>query len=136
MTIDTAEDDVLGFVHRLDALMALQTTDAFRVGLELGLIDPIAWRQSCVRDCRAFDRDGSGRAVAALGSTKHQTPNPKETPSSNYQTPMSRREPPWDLELGISLVLGVWCLGFHQYVSVSVTIPLYKKSSTSPGGGL
>ena len=46
MTIGAAEHDiVIGLMHRLDAVMTLETADAFRVGLGLGLIDPIARRQ-------------------------------------------------------------------------------------------
>ena len=55
---------MLRFMHRLDALMALQTTDAFHVGLRLRLIDPIMRRQCCASDCRSFDRNRSRRAVA------------------------------------------------------------------------
>src|ERR1700730_7260806 len=65
VTIGAAEHDVLfRFVHRFDALMTLQTTDAFRAGLSLGLIDPIARRQCCASGCRSFDRNRSRRTVA------------------------------------------------------------------------
>ena len=42
MAIGAAEHDVRGRVHRLDAVVALIAADTLRVGLRLGLIDPIA----------------------------------------------------------------------------------------------
>ena len=43
-----------------------------------------------------------------MRSTKSQIPNPKEAPIPKFQSnPIL-----WRLELGISLVLGIWCLGF------------------------
>ena len=47
VTIGAAEHDVRGFVHRLDAGVALQAADAFRVRLAWRLIDPIASRTRC-----------------------------------------------------------------------------------------
>src|SRR5207253_5488209 len=44
-----------------------------------------------------------------------QTPNPKEAPSYKHQTPNRTREFPfWNLSIGIALVLGIWCWGFHS----------------------
>jgi hypothetical protein len=52
-------------------------------------------------------------------NTKHQTPNTKEAPTPKLQTPEKLQTPSsklearatvWSLELGISLVFGVWCL--------------------------
>jgi hypothetical protein len=44
MAISAAKHHVLGFVHRLDALMALQTADALGIGFALRLIDPVPRR--------------------------------------------------------------------------------------------
>jgi hypothetical protein len=90
MTIDTAEDDVLGFVHRLDALMTLQTTDAFDVGFGLCLIDPIARRQCRACGHRSFDGDGGRRTIAGGGkflaeSNRGKKKQRKQT--SNAQRP-------------------------------------------------
>jgi hypothetical protein len=84
VAIGAPEHDVFGFVHWLDALMALQTADALCIGLGLRLIDPISRRQSCACDCRPLNGNRSRRAVALLRSTKHQTPSSKKAPSSNY----------------------------------------------------
>ena len=63
MTVDAAQDDVRGGVHRLDPVMALEAAGAFRVGLGLGLVDPVAgWTGGWVGD--GFVRgNGGGRAV-------------------------------------------------------------------------
>src|SRR6266480_5275491 len=42
-------------------------------------------------------------------NTKHQAPNTREVPSSKLEA----RAAVWSLELGISLVFGVWCLVFR-----------------------
>jgi len=44
MTIDTTEYHVRSFVHRLYALMTLQTSCAFRIRFCLRLINPVAGR--------------------------------------------------------------------------------------------
>jgi hypothetical protein len=90
VTIGAAEYNVLlGLVHRLDAVMALQATDAFRVGLRLGLIDPITRRQCCASGGRSFDRNRSRRAVAGrgrlLGENERRGKQQKQT--SNVQRP-------------------------------------------------
>jgi len=54
---------LFGLVHRLDALMALQTTDTLSVRLRLRLIDPISWRQRRARDCRSCSRNRRRRTV-------------------------------------------------------------------------
>src|SRR5438046_6721002 len=65
VTIAAAEHDILfGLVHRLDALMALQTTDTLSVRLRLRLIDPISWRQRRARNWRSCNRSRSRRTVA------------------------------------------------------------------------
>ena len=46
VAIGAAEHDVRRRVHRLDAGVALIAADAFRVGLRLGLVDPVALRGS------------------------------------------------------------------------------------------
>ena len=71
MTIDAAKHDVLGFVHRLDALMALQTANALGVCFALGLIDPVPRRQSCAFDDWFLNRDRSRRSVAGRFALCH-----------------------------------------------------------------
>src|SRR5260370_9976197 len=107
MTIGATEHDILfRFVHRLDALVTFQTTNAFSVRFRLGLIDPVSRRQCCARDCRSWHGNRCGRTVAFLRSTKSQTPKPKEAPTSNNQR--TTQDAFWILEIGISLGFGVW----------------------------
>src|SRR5438046_10599127 len=81
VTIGAAEHDILfGLVHRLDALMALQTTDTLSVRLHLRLIDPISRRQRRARDCRSCSRNRRRRTVAFFRNAKPQPPNPQATP--------------------------------------------------------
>lgn len=44
-----------------------------------------------------------------MKKTEHQTPNPREIPSSNHEGATQRL---WNLVIDVSLVLGVWFLGF------------------------
>jgi len=51
VAIGAAENHMRRGMHRLHALVALIAADAFRVGLRLGLIDPVArWRRRRTRD--------------------------------------------------------------------------------------
>jgi len=63
MAIGAAKHDVLGFVHRLDALVALQTANALGVSFASRLVDPVPWRQSCAHDCRPLNRNRNRRAI-------------------------------------------------------------------------
>src|SRR6202011_2428168 len=77
-------------MHRLDALMALQTADAFSVRLRLRLIDPISWWQGRATDCRSCNRNRSRRAVAGsfLGEKRTRcTKQKKKTPNAERPTP-------------------------------------------------
>ena len=61
-----------------------------------------------------------------LGKTpnsKHQTPEKSQTPNLQCRgrfldwiaDPLSQGAPVWNLELGASLVFGVWCLVFRHF---------------------
>jgi len=63
MAISAAKHDVLGFVHRLDALMTLQTANALGVSFALRLIDPVPRRQNCACSDRSLNGNGSRRSV-------------------------------------------------------------------------
>ena len=101
VAIGAAEHDVRGLVHRLDAVVALVAADAFRVGLSLGLIDPVLLREGGGLGDGDFRWDGGGRAVAGgwfwglgeEGRRREEEEEEKET--SNVQRPTSnvqRRE--------------------------------------------
>src|SRR5713101_2020315 len=74
------------------ALVAFQATDALRVCFALCLINPVARRQRNGRYCRSLNWNRSGWAVTGFGSTKSQTPKPKQASNSNDQTPNGPRE--------------------------------------------
>src|ERR1700732_1446865 len=68
--------------------MTLQTTDAFRVGLRLGLIDPITRRQCCANGCRSFDRNRSRRTVGGRGRLgENECRGKQQKQTSNVQRP-------------------------------------------------
>ena len=115
-------------MHRLNSVVTLITTGAFRIGGGLGLIDPILAGTGRGRGRGNILRQRSGRAVAVLerglGSTKHQAPSTKEAPSTKHQRADAHEPHLWSLKFGASLELGAWSLELHQYVSVMVKIPL------------
>src|SRR5690606_33981489 len=70
VAIDAAEHDVGGGVHVLDALVALDATGAFAVGLGVRLVDPIGLGEVGVgigRGCGRLAGGGDGGAVDGVG---------------------------------------------------------------------
>ena len=130
MTIGATKHDMRRLVHRLHPAMALNASRAFRVRRPLRLIDPVLPGTGRRRGDGEVWRERSGGADARgrdddLGSSKHQAPNSKEAPTTKHQTKRARRGTDlWSLGFGASLELGAWDLELHQYVSVTVKIPL------------
>lgn len=92
MAISAAKHDVLGFVHRLDAVMTLQTANALGVSFALRLIDPVPRRQGCARGHRSLNGNGSRRSVTGgcflLGEHRPRDEKKnKKTLNAEHRTP-------------------------------------------------
>src|ERR1043166_2430734 len=91
MAICATKDDMRSLVHRLDALVALIATRAFRVSRRLGLIDPVLARPGRGRGDGKVRRERSGRTVAGLflgeGRGSDEEKRKKKTRNAQPPTP-------------------------------------------------
>src|SRR5437868_6402713 len=80
-------------VHRLDAVVALETTGALGIDFGLGLVDPVARGTSGGASERLVRRVGGGRAVAGGGISlsgsegRNEKNNKEKKKTLNVQRP-------------------------------------------------